>query len=172
MYSVHIEFFLVKYDYSGNAIWSVTTNGSPLDDLPKSVAVDALQNIYIAGGFDSPSLIFGFDNLNATGGGGYDMFLAKYNKSLGLTNTTKEEQTVFLHPNPVTQSNALTISFISGEYNYLNIYNSLQVEVYHTIVLPIEANKQISVENLLSGYYFLQLSGITHFFTATFVANH
>ena len=60
------DVLLVKYDSSGKELWNVTT-GSVINDYGNSVAVDSLDNVYIAG--------------DVHGSGGFDVFLAKYNNT-------------------------------------------------------------------------------------------
>jgi hypothetical protein len=64
--------FLAKFDGDGNQAW-LHQFGTPADDLASFVAADALGNVYVAGqtrgDFGSPN----------AGGGGYDVFLAKFN---------------------------------------------------------------------------------------------
>jgi hypothetical protein len=78
-------FFLVKYDPSGNEIW-----GKSVGDSNKvsglSVATDAVGNVYVAGGFNSPTAVFGattLANADITGMSD-DIFLVKYNASGGV----------------------------------------------------------------------------------------
>ncbi len=56
------DFFLVKYDPSGNVIWAVRAGGS-VDDVALDVACDDTGNIYVSGLFNSPTLILGPDTL-------------------------------------------------------------------------------------------------------------
>jgi len=66
--------FVVKYDPSGNVIWS-TLAGGLYDDTPKSISTDALGNSYVAGVF-SNSITIGATTLTSTGFD--DLFVAKY----------------------------------------------------------------------------------------------
>lgn len=67
--------FLTKYDSSGNVLWAKSTGGSVCDEA-KTVAVDAIGNIYLAGIFSSPLLKFGLFTLTNTGN--INFFLTKY----------------------------------------------------------------------------------------------
>lgn len=70
------EFFLVKYDGTGNAVWTVKGNGSTED---YGNAVEVSKNaVYVTGGFNSPSLMIGTTTLSNPGASTHDVFLAKY----------------------------------------------------------------------------------------------
>jgi hypothetical protein len=69
------DLFLAKYDASGNIIWAKSAGGAG-DDGASSVAMDNSGNIYVAGGFTSPTITFGSTTLTIVGTG--DIFLVKY----------------------------------------------------------------------------------------------
>ena len=70
------ELFLVKYDGTGNAVWTVKGNGSTED---YGNAVEVSKNaVYVTGGFNSPSLVIGTTTLSNPGASTHDVFLAKY----------------------------------------------------------------------------------------------
>jgi nitrogen regulatory protein PII-like uncharacterized protein len=73
------DFFVVKYDSSGNVKWSrnpYTGTGNDLDNA-YSVFVDSGGNVYVSGTFWSTTLGFK-SGLTLTNRGGYDYFLVKY----------------------------------------------------------------------------------------------
>jgi hypothetical protein len=71
--------FLLKFDSLGNPIWNKVINGS-IYDYVEAVSVDSLGNVFIAGGFNSPTLSFDTTVLNNTNN--YkDIFIAKYNST-------------------------------------------------------------------------------------------
>ncbi|MGZ3903589.1 MAG: SBBP repeat-containing protein [Bacteroidia bacterium] len=51
------DFFLVKFDQSGGVIWAKSVAG-PGDEGATAIAVDGSGNVYVGGGFNSPSLTF------------------------------------------------------------------------------------------------------------------
>jgi len=77
--STSVDLFLVKYDANGNVIWAKGAVGIGAD-IANTVTVDASGNIYIAGSFASPTIIFGSDTLTNYGTN-HDMFLAKYDSN-------------------------------------------------------------------------------------------
>ncbi len=67
------DVFLVKYDTSGNRLWTRTL-GSSVNDLPMGLALDGSGNIYIAG--------VTYGNLEGmTNQGSVDIFGARYDSS-------------------------------------------------------------------------------------------
>lgn len=74
------DFFIVKYDASGNRLWTKIF-GSTLDEFVNRMAVDYADNIYITGATSGD--LYGQTN-TSTGGSGYDMFIVKLNSSGAL----------------------------------------------------------------------------------------
>ena len=77
------DFFLAKYDSSGNVIWAKRAGGTGFDGTGdftgNTVATDGAGNIFVTGCFSSPSIAFGATTLLNTGGN--DVFIAKYDSS-------------------------------------------------------------------------------------------
>lgn len=72
--------FIAKYALAtGNYIWAKSIGGTG-DDSPADITLDNCENVYITGGFDSPTADFdpgpGVANRNTLGS--YDAFYAKY----------------------------------------------------------------------------------------------
>jgi hypothetical protein len=70
------DIFIVKYDSLGNVIWAKNSGGNGAD-IAYSIAVDNSGNLYIAGYFQSNSIVFGTDTLT-NHSSNYDALLAKY----------------------------------------------------------------------------------------------
>jgi len=70
-----VDMFLAKYDPAGSIQW-VRTAGGTKEDNTKSIAVDAVGNVYITGYFDSSAT---FGSTNIVGNDGYEIAVAKYN---------------------------------------------------------------------------------------------
>lgn len=76
------DFFLVKYDASGNVVWARNT-GTYTSAYAYDVTTDKVGNVYVVGVFVTSTMVFGSTTLNNTSVlGSSDIFLAKYN-SLG-----------------------------------------------------------------------------------------
>ena len=71
------DVFIAKYDPSGNVLWAKSAGGSA-DDIGNSVSADSNGNIFLTGGFKSPSINFGTNVLANAGGGFSDVFITKY----------------------------------------------------------------------------------------------
>jgi hypothetical protein len=71
----YVDIFLAKYDSNGNVLWAIS-EGGPNNDYATSVAVDALNNIYITGYFYSTTINFASTILQNEAGN--NVFVAKY----------------------------------------------------------------------------------------------
>jgi hypothetical protein len=74
------NFFIVKYDATGNVIWAKSGSGAVNEvDYGQSISTDALGNVYVTGVFVNPTISFGGDTLtNSEPNGGDDIFVIKY----------------------------------------------------------------------------------------------
>jgi hypothetical protein len=77
------DYFTVKYDKQGNAIWAKSAGGAGYDqDQGFGVTIDNSRNILVIGSFQSREMILGDDtlyNANQNGNGNNDVFIVKYN---------------------------------------------------------------------------------------------
>jgi hypothetical protein len=72
------NFFIVKYNSSGNVIWAKNTVAGN-DDIGIGISTDVNSNVYVTGSFNSAKIVFGNDTLiNA---GGFCVFIVKYDSS-------------------------------------------------------------------------------------------
>ena len=69
------DFFLVKYDSSGNVLWA-KNSGNSTTARGYACTADGSGNAYITGTFGDPSMTLG--NFTLSTSGGYDMYIAKY----------------------------------------------------------------------------------------------
>jgi hypothetical protein len=74
---LYSDIFLVKYDGNGNVLWAKSEGGKN-DEQVGSIVVDAAENLYITGSFNSSPFALGSSTLKSEGL--YDVFLAKYGK--------------------------------------------------------------------------------------------
>ncbi|MEN9738221.1 MAG: hypothetical protein RLZZ318_254 [Bacteroidota bacterium] len=70
--------FLVKYDQNGNIIWAKSFGGNLIDDA-NGICSDSFGNVYLTGGFQSPSIAFGATTLTRVSS--QDMFIAKFDSN-------------------------------------------------------------------------------------------
>ncbi len=73
------DIFIAKYDSIGTVLWAKSAGGTSTD-YGFSVSTDAIGNVYVTGGFSSPTISFGTTTLtNAGNAGSNDIFIVKYN---------------------------------------------------------------------------------------------
>lgn len=104
--------FLTKVDSSGNII-SVANGGGGA----QSMAMDDFGNVYIAGSFSDPSIIYASDTILSTGDA--DVFIAKYHDhSIPTLNIPEKEamNMILVYPNPT--KNELNITGLSQNTQY------------------------------------------------------
>ena len=77
------DFFLAKYDSSGNELWARGAGGT-LQDYGNCVTTDTHGNIYATGFFYSPSITFGTITLTNSNSGNPDVFIVKYDSTGNL----------------------------------------------------------------------------------------
>ncbi len=70
------DFFIAKYDSSGNFIWAKRAGGIG-DEKVNGISKDVLGNVYVTGSFTSPSIDFD-SGIVLTNSGGTNLFIIKY----------------------------------------------------------------------------------------------
>lgn len=71
------EMYVVKYTTEGGVLWARSAGGS-VHDSGNGISADAFGNVYVTGGFNSPTLTFGAVTLTKSGAN--NMFVVKYNQ--------------------------------------------------------------------------------------------
>jgi len=102
----------VKYDSSGNVLWAKSMGGV-LNDYGNSISVDAMGNSYIAGDFQSGTIVFGTSTL--TNMGSSDLFLAKYDGT-GNTVWAKSSGGIYSDAANSVCTDASGNSFVTGSF--------------------------------------------------------
>jgi hypothetical protein len=78
----YTDIFLTKLDSMGDVLWAKSWGGASINDEGSCVKIDPLGNIYIAGQFGSPYIIFSSDTVYNNGVLPYrDVFCAKLDSS-------------------------------------------------------------------------------------------
>jgi len=133
------DIFLAKYDTNGNILWAKSAGGK-MDDDANAVTVDPSGNIFLAGSFHGPKIIFGSDTLinAAFASSAIKLFLTKYD-STGEVKWARTTTGTGWHSANAVVSDANGNAFIAGSF-----YNS-----------TINFNSTISLTNAGSNDIFL-----------------
>ena len=106
--------FIAKLNTSGNFLWANSFGGN-FNDIGANIVTDYLNNVYISGGFNSASIVFGNTSINNSSTNplpnDYDIFIAKFN----------------------TSGNPLWAKSITN--NFWSSYNSLAADKYGNVYL-------------------------------------
>jgi len=149
----YLDIFIVKYNSSGDLVW-VTSIGSDSNDEPLGIAVSAVDNVYVAGGFDNDLI---FDNTTLINKGGLDFFIAKLaNSNVGI-NEIANEKAITVYPNP--SSDKITVSFSSNEKGELQILNLSGQLIFYKEINSMR--EEIDVSKLPAGVYLITATNAT-----------
>ena len=72
-----MDIFIVKYSPTGTVLWAKSV-GTVNNEFVHSISTDVSGNVYLAGSFDGPIIVFGADTLRNTSGIEGNMFVVKY----------------------------------------------------------------------------------------------
>lgn len=148
----YADFFITKFDASGNVLWANSAGGTS-NDLGYGVDEDALGNIYVTGGYGT-TVIFGADTLTAVGSS-TDFFIAKLGMPIGI-NEWRDEETISLFPNPAT--NELTIENSRLKTKKVEIYSSVGEKIFEKHLSSDIRHLSISVADFPPGIYFITVT--------------
>ena len=115
--NLYSDFFIVKYDTSGNVLWAKSAEGA-YDDSGQSVSTDASGNVFITGIYYSPTITFGTTTLTkANPTSNYsDIFIVKYDASGNMLWATSAEDGVFNDDGRSVSTDASGNVFIAGYF--------------------------------------------------------
>ncbi len=144
--------FLVKFDGSGDVVWSMT-NASTSYDYGRRVACDASNNVYVAGEFKGAMSQSGYGPMSAND---RDVYLAKYTS----TGTYLWSKTVGAVGNDSVRAMAVTpegIAYIAIKTAFqtvINVYpSSGAAGTGSVITLNIQENSSVTIGDMLCDYY-------------------
>lgn len=133
------DIFIQKLDASGNFIWAVSMGGTGEDDYPEDIYVDASNNIYTTGSYESTADFDpGTSTYNLTSNGASDVFVQKLNGFSSSILETESFININVYPNPTDgdfsidlkdnhETITITITDILGQIIHSSIYNESQL---------------------------------------------
>ena len=153
---VNGDVFVIKYDGSGSMIWAKGVGGS-VDDRANGAAVDAFNNVYVAGYYESTTINFGTTTLTNAGSNA-DMFVVKYNTTtLGVAELETKGKGIMVYPNPA--DGVINIVFDAKLHDCITVYDCFGRVVNTTILNGTEKTIQVDISNFIEGVYYLRSAG-------------
>ncbi len=160
--AVNWDLFIVKYDVSGNVVWSKGAGGTGWE-YGQSICYGTGGNLWVTGIFDSPNITFGSNNL--TNSGSDDAFVCRLGTATGLNDQGELNSILTVFPNP--SSGVFTVKSAGLGVRRLDIYNMLGEKVYSTE--PHPSNSELNLSDKPKGIYFLRLQGEKQMYTSKIV---
>lgn len=158
------DLFVARYDAAGNPAWAIGAGGS-FQDVPNSICMDGNGTIYIAGKFDSPSIVFGPSTLYK--GCVNDFFIASLGNSLVETEESKTEKEIVIFPNPTADRVMVYEPIVNIQgYRITDIEGKC---IYEATLYPEQNTINCPVAELNSGVYFIHFTSANKIFIQKFV---
>ena len=150
------DILVISYDSLGNKRWAQKAGGTG-SDLGAYMSIDSFDNLHVGGFITGASVNFGAYETNPPSPGN-SIFVAQMRlEPIGLEETTPQQFGVSLYPNPSLGNTHVEIQdeFISQ----IRVYNALGQEV-QTLNFKNQTS-QASIENLVSGYYIIDIHSLS-----------
>ena len=150
-YSFSNDIFVVSYDQFGNKRWASEAGGFG-SDIGSVIRIDSSDHIHVMGGVTSESTFGAYEATPPSSG--YSIFVAQMRvEPIGLEETTPQQFGVSVYPNPSLGQIQIQVQdeFISQ----VKIYNGFGQKIKN-LNFDSQTDK-VSVENLPSGYYILDI---------------
>ena len=151
-YSYSNDILVVSYDRYGNKRWAQKAGGFG-SDIGAFMAIDTSDNLHIGGYITGSSATFGAYETNPPIPGN-SIFVAQMKlEPIGFYATTPQQFGVSVYPNP--SAGIISIVVQDELLSEINIYNSFGQEV--KTLRPQHSTSQVSIQDLPSGYYILDI---------------
>lgn len=159
------QLFVIKYNSSGTPIWGRKAGDLNVNAIAH-IKVFNQNEIYVAGIFDNPTMVFGTNTINEILPNSWNVFLAKLYYQDPLSSESFQSNDFKIYPNPT--SDFITIE-TEKEINSITIINSLGQ------IIDISSTNnflnKLNVENLTNGYYLIKIESESKIFTFPFIKN-
>jgi len=124
------DFYIVKYDSSGNVLWAKRAGGTNYDE-GEGVCTDSNGNIFATGHFYSGTIIFGSDTLTNSQQGTAGSFIVKYDSN-GNVLWAKSVQGLSIDWGYSVSADPSGNVFVTGEFSSDTLYFGSSVIVTNT----------------------------------------
>jgi hypothetical protein len=147
------DIFVSKSDNLGNFVWAKAAGGTGFD-WSRSIALDALGNIYLSGGFSPPSILFGSIALTNAENSGYnhDIFSARLGNIITSIASLKKDDDISVYPNP-TDGKFTIVS--KSNISSIEIYNLSGARIYSDFNFKKHTLSEIDLTGYAKGIYLL-----------------
>lgn len=151
------DIFIAKYDASGNLLLSKSVGGI-YEDIVSDMYINTTGDVFLTGGFSSPSITFGSTLLSNVNNFGFlDFFVAKLNdKTVGMMDDAQLADGIIILPNPLFSGKANILSTTCIKKGTLAVYN-VQGQIVQQVKDISGKSFIVNCENLPSGMYFIKV---------------
>jgi hypothetical protein len=148
------DMFLAKFDTTGNCLSFINFGQA----TGRSLAIDNSDNIYVCGNFNNTINIG--NNTFTVYGGSSDIYLAKFDATLGNNNHTAPNNTLVIYANPNNGTCNMTIpdDLKSSPNLTLMIYNAQGSLIQKQQIQQMQDKVKLSLDNEAKGLYNVTLT--------------
>ncbi|MCX6257630.1 MAG: T9SS type A sorting domain-containing protein [Bacteroidia bacterium] len=144
------NYFIAKYDNSGNPVWAVAPKGGGLTQIG-GIKSDLSGSIYITGGYSGSFIIVGNDTLHNISAEFTDNFLAKLSSTVNSIKLPETDNSVIVFPNPSTGKVNITNLPVSGQLQVINSTGQTLKKV------DFKSQSSLNITLSESGIYFIRI---------------
>jgi hypothetical protein len=144
---------VVKYDMNGNLLWMKDIGGIK-DDGAFAVAVNSFQNIFVAGYYQSPSVVFDSFILTSPDTNFSTVFVASIEDIITEVKNNTKQELISVYPNPCNGIFTVKISSMDND-DVLFVYNIFGDKIYSR--KNLSCIEQIDLLGYAKGMYLIKL---------------